>query len=142
MSIKETIKEKINLEKLKAHPKATLATIAIASLTVGFAGGVGVGKLAATSSQASEVYSPEGTLPPGDSTSQGIMHPERRGGRIGRRTPPDQTGNAQGMTPPDATSDATESTSSNTSSDEVNALKEKNEEIQSQITSSSSSSDQ
>lgn len=59
--------------------------------------------------------------------------------------PPGQNGNKQGMTPPDATSGATQSNSSknstsNTSSDEVNALKEKNQEIKSQITDSSSTS--
>lgn len=59
--------------------------------------------------------------------------------------PPGQNGNTQGMppgqgtTPPDATSGATQS---NTSSDEVNALKEKNQEIKSQISGSSSTSNQ
>ncbi|HEM5054344.1 hypothetical protein RFK91_01645 [Streptococcus suis] len=47
----------------------------------------------------------------------------------------------QGTTPPDATSGATQSNSS-TSSDEVNALKEKNQEIKAQISGDSSSSNQ
>lgn len=55
--------------------------------------------------------------------------------------PPGQGGPSQGTTPPDATSGATQSNSS-TSSDEVNALKEKNQEIKAQISGDSSSSNQ
>ncbi|MDE1692169.1 hypothetical protein PWF76_05600 [Streptococcus suis] len=55
--------------------------------------------------------------------------------------PPGQGGPSHGTTPPDATSGATQSNSS-TSSDEVNALKEKNQEIKAQISGDSSSSNQ
>ncbi|MCO8176855.1 MULTISPECIES: hypothetical protein [Streptococcus] len=55
--------------------------------------------------------------------------------------PPGQGGPSQGTTPPDATSGATQSNSS-TSSDEVNALKEKNQEIKAHISGDSSSSNQ
>ncbi|HFI0915835.1 TPA: hypothetical protein ACGO51_000540 [Streptococcus suis] len=95
-------------------------------------------------------------LPPGQNgNSQGMTPPDATGettqgmpsGRNGemRGMPPGQNGNTQGMppgqgtTPPDATSDATQS---NTSSDEVNALKEKNQEIKAQISGDSSSSNQ
>lgn len=109
---------------------------------------------------------PQG-LPPGQNgNSQGMTPPDAAGetsqgmpsGRKGemrgmppgktgemRGMPPGQNGNSQGMppgqgtTPPDATSGATQS---NTSSDEVNALKEKNQEIKSQISGSSSTSNQ
>ncbi|QZT28417.1 hypothetical protein K6969_06735 [Streptococcus suis] len=106
-------------------------------------------------------------LPPGQNgNSQGMTPPDATGettqgmpsGRNGemrdmppgktgemRGMPPGQNGNSQGMppgqgtTPPDATSGATQS---NTSSDEVNALKEKNQEIKDQISGSSSTSNQ
>lgn len=95
-------------------------------------------------------------LPPGQNgNSQGMTPPDATGettqgmpsGRNGemRGMPPGQNGNSQGMppgqgtTPPDATSGATQS---NTSSDEVNALKEKNQEIKAQISGDSSSSNQ
>ncbi|HEM2826805.1 TPA: hypothetical protein U1Y72_000993 [Streptococcus suis] len=95
-------------------------------------------------------------LPPGQNgNSQGMTPPDAAGettqgmpsGRNGemRGMPPGQNGNTQGMppgqgtTPPDATSGATQS---NTSSDEVNALKEKNQEIKSQISGNSSTSNQ
>ncbi|NQI36319.1 hypothetical protein HO606_05675 [Streptococcus suis] len=84
-------------------------------------------------------------LPPGQNrNSQGMTPPDATGettqgmpsGRNGemRGMPP-----GQGTTPPDATSGATQS---NTSSDEVNALKEKNQEIKAQISGSSSTSNQ
>ncbi|HFI0251533.1 TPA: hypothetical protein ACGO6P_000951 [Streptococcus suis] len=82
-------------------------------------------------------------MPPGRSgNSQGM--PQGQGGEM-QGMPPGQNGNKQGMTPPDATSGATQSNSSknstsNTSSDEVNALKEKNQEIKSKMTDSSSTS--
>ncbi|HEP1785368.1 TPA: hypothetical protein VB872_001111 [Streptococcus suis] len=66
-----------------------------------------------------------------DETTQGM--PSGRNGEM-RGMPP-----GQGTTPPDATSGATQS---NTSSDEVNALKEKNQEIKAQISGSSSTSNQ
>ncbi|MFM0843113.1 hypothetical protein [Streptococcus suis] len=95
-------------------------------------------------------------LPPGQNgNSQGMTPPDATGettqgmpsGRNGemRGMPPGQNGNTQGLppgqgtTPPDATSSATQS---NTSSDEVNALKKKNQEIKSQISGSSSTSNQ
>ncbi|WP_236659551.1 hypothetical protein [Streptococcus suis] len=97
-------------------------------------------------------------LPPGQNgNSQGMTPPDATGettqgmpsGRNGemRGMPPGQNGNTQGMppgqgtSPHDATSGATQSNSS-TSSDEVNALKEKNQEIKSQISGSSSTSNQ
>ncbi|MBY4961556.1 hypothetical protein K6V39_03320 [Streptococcus suis] len=84
-------------------------------------------------------------LPPGQNgNSQGMTPPDATGettqgmpsGRNGemRGMPP-----GQGTTPPDATSGATQS---NTSSDEVNALKEKNQEIKAQISGSSITSNQ
>ncbi|MGO0052466.1 hypothetical protein PWH33_04725 [Streptococcus suis] len=95
-------------------------------------------------------------LPPGQNgNSQGMTPPDAAGetpqgmpaGRNGemRGMPPGQNGNSQGLppgqgtTPPDATSGATQS---NTSSDEVNALKEKNQEIKSQISGSTGTSNQ
>lgn len=106
-------------------------------------------------------------LPPGQNgNSQGMTPPDAAGettqgmpsGRNGEMRgmppgktgemqgmPPGQNGNSQGMppgqgtTPPNATSGATKS---NTSSDEVNALKEKNQEIKAQISGSSSTSNQ
>lgn len=99
-------------------------------------------------------------LPPGQNgNSQGMTPPDAAGetpqgmsaGRNGemRGMPPGQNGNSQGLppgqgtTPPDATSGATQSnSSSSTSSDEVNALKEKNQEIKAQISGSSSTSNQ
>ncbi|MFM0790226.1 hypothetical protein [Streptococcus suis] len=97
-------------------------------------------------------------LPPGQNgNSQGMTPPDATGettqgmpsGRNGemRGMPSGQNGNTQGMppgqgtSPHDATSGATQSNSS-TSSDEVNALKEKNQEIKSQISGSSSTSNQ
>lgn len=59
--------------------------------------------------------------------------------------PPGKGGPSQGMPPGQGTSphDATSgATQSNTSSDEVNALKEKNQEIKAQISGSSSTSNQ
>ncbi|HFI0562926.1 TPA: hypothetical protein ACGO97_001266 [Streptococcus suis] len=97
----------------------------------------------------------QGMTPPdaAGETTQGMpsgRNGEMRGmppGKTGemRGMPPGQNGNSQGMppgqgtTPPDATSGATQS---NTSSNEVNALKEKNQEIKAQISGSSSTSNQ
>ncbi|HEL1593174.1 TPA: hypothetical protein TXY98_001774 [Streptococcus suis] len=95
-------------------------------------------------------------LPPGQNgNSQGMTPPDATGettqgmpsGRNGemRGMPAGQSSNTQGTlpgqatTPPDTTSGATQS---NTSSDEVNALKEKNQEIKAQISGSSSTSNQ
>lgn len=112
------------IEKAKAHPKTLLATVAIASLTAGFAGGMGVGKLSTTTAQSALANQAlqQGTVPP-TGAEQGMMPPDRAG---------------RGMTPPDVTSGATESstTTNPNSSDEVNALKEKNQEIKARIESS------
>ncbi|HFU4116275.1 TPA: hypothetical protein ACGO7F_000735 [Streptococcus suis] len=98
---------------------------------------------------------PQGMPPGQNGNSQGMTPPDAAGetpqgmpaGRNGemRGMPPGQNGNSQGLppgqgtTPPDATSGATQS---NTSSDEVNALKEKNQEIKSQISGSTGTSNQ
>ncbi|HEP1820210.1 TPA: hypothetical protein VB845_002062 [Streptococcus suis] len=91
---------------------------------------------------------PQGMPPGQNGNSQGMTPPDAAGettqgmpsGRKGemRGMPP-----GQGTTHPDATSGATQSnSSSSTSSDEVNALKEKNQEIKAQISGSSSTSNQ
>lgn len=98
-------------------------------------------------------------LPPGQNGNTQGLPPGQNGNSQGM-TPPDATGETtqgmpsgrngemrgmppgQGTTPPDATSGATQSNSSSTSSDEVNALKEKNQEIKAQISGSSSTSNQ
>ncbi|MGQ7448025.1 hypothetical protein ACTGW0_01875 [Streptococcus suis] len=95
----------------------------------------------------------QGLSPGQNGNSQGMTPPDAAGettqgrpsGRNGemRGMPPGKTGEMRGMppgqgtTPPNATSGATQS---NTSSDEVNALKEKNQEIKAQISGSSSTS--
>lgn len=124
------------IEKAKAHPKTLLATVAIASLTVGFAGGLGIGKVASTTSTSQAAlataptsYAKLGMTPP-DQNGRGMMPPGQNG-QLGS--------NGQGTTPSDVSSGASESTtdsSSNSSSDEVNALKQKNQEIKSQIAES------
>ncbi|MBS8086432.1 hypothetical protein F6P79_07735 [Streptococcus suis] len=78
-------------------------------------------------------------MPPGQGGVPQGMPPGQGGASQGM--PPGQGGPSQGTTPPDATSGATQSNSS-TSSDEVNALKEKNQEIKAQISGDSSSSNQ
>ncbi|MEI4334572.1 hypothetical protein [Streptococcus suis] len=78
-------------------------------------------------------------MPPGQGGAPHGMPPGQSGASQGM--PPGQGGPSQGTTPPDATSGATQSNSS-TSSDEVNALKEKNQEIKAQISGDSSSSNQ
>ncbi|MFH6616037.1 hypothetical protein QE521_06765 [Streptococcus suis] len=78
-------------------------------------------------------------MPPGQGGAPQGMPPGQGGASQGM--PPGQGGPSQGTTPPDATSGATQSNSS-TSSDEVNALKEKNQEIKAQISGDSSSSNQ
>ncbi|MEG3309070.1 hypothetical protein RFL04_07950 [Streptococcus suis] len=109
---------------------------------------------------------PQG-IPPGKGGPSQGMPPGQNGNTQG--LPPGQNGNSQGMTPPDATGETTQgmpsgrngemrgmppgqgttppdatsgATQSNTSSDEVNALKEKNQEIKAQISGSSSTSNQ
>lgn len=102
------------VEKIKSQPKTLLATVAIAGVTVGFAGGVGVGKASSSvaNNQVQLGNNGQGMIPPG------------QGGQPG--------GNGQGMTPPDQ---GNTTDTSNTSSDEINELKKKNQEIQSQIES-------
>ncbi|WP_024406956.1 hypothetical protein [Streptococcus suis] len=78
-------------------------------------------------------------MPPGQGGAPQGMPPGQGGASQGM--PPGQGGPSQGITPPDTTSGATQSNSS-TSSDEVNALKEKNQEIKAQISGDSSSSNQ
>ncbi|WP_449456845.1 hypothetical protein [Streptococcus suis] len=78
-------------------------------------------------------------MPPGQGGAPQDMPPGQGGPSQGM--PPGQGGPSQGTTPPDATSGATQSNSS-TSSDEVNALKEKNQEIKAHISGDSSSSNQ
>ncbi|HFI0264902.1 TPA: hypothetical protein ACGOU9_001330 [Streptococcus suis] len=82
-------------------------------------------------------------MPPGQNGEMQGM-PQGRGGAM-RGMPPGQNGTTQGIpsgqgtTPPNTTSGTRQS---NTSSDEVNALKEKNQEIKAQISGSSSTSNQ
>ncbi|HEP1844140.1 TPA: hypothetical protein VCA72_001289 [Streptococcus suis] len=146
------------INQLKSQSKTVLAAVAISAATLGFAGGMSISKTStAVSTQSQAALAQNATTTSGQTTqaapSQG-MPPGQGGGMQGmppgqggemQGMPPGQNGNKQGMTPPDATSGATQSNSSknstsNTSSDEVNALKEKNQEIKSQITDSSSTS--
>ncbi|HEL1584539.1 TPA: hypothetical protein TXJ06_001266 [Streptococcus suis] len=134
------------VEKIKSQPKTLLATVAIASVTVGFAGGLGVGKVSSSvaNNQVQLGNNGQGMIPPGQGgqpggNSQG-MTPPGQGGQPGGNgqgmIPPGQGGqpgsNGQGMTPPDQ---GNTTDTSNTSSDEINELKKKNQEIQSQIES-------
>lgn len=144
----------INL--LKSQSKTVLAAVAITAATVGFAGGMSISKSStAVSTQSQAALAQNGAkngqansiagnqMPPASNGGMQGMSPGQNGNTQG--LPPGQNGNSQGMspgqgtTPPDATSGATQS---NTSSDEVNALKEKNQEIKSQISGSSSTSNQ
>ncbi|HEM6309510.1 TPA: hypothetical protein U2C79_001082 [Streptococcus suis] len=106
-------------------------------------------------------------MPPGQGGAPQDMPPGL--GRAPQGMPPGQNGNSQGMTPPDAAGEATQgmpsgrngemrgmlpgqgtthsdatsgATQSNTSSDEIDALKEKNKEIKSQISGSTGTSNQ
>lgn len=118
------------VEKIKSQPKTLLATVAIAGVTVGFAGGLGVGKVSSSvaNNQIQLGNNGQGMIPP----SQG----GQPGGNGQGMTPPGQGGqpggNGQGMTPPNQ---GNTTDTSNTSSDEINELKKKNQEIQSQIES-------
>lgn len=154
------------INQFKSQSKTVLAAVAISAATLGFAGGMSISKSstgvstqsqaslaqnssAATNGQVAASANTQG-MPPGQGgTSQGMppgqggapqgMPPGQGGASQGM--PPGQGGPSQGTTPPDATSGATQSNSS-TSSDEVNALKEKNQEIKAQISGDSSSSNQ
>ncbi|HFI0457669.1 TPA: hypothetical protein ACGOY3_001288 [Streptococcus suis] len=159
------------INQLKSQSKTVLAAVAISAATLGFAGGMSISKTStavstqsqaalaqngATTSGQTTQAAPSKGMPPGQEGEMQGMPPGRSGNSQGmpqgqggemQGMPPGQNGNRQRMTPPDATSGATQSnssknTSSNSSSDEVNALKEKNQEIKSQITDSSSSSNQ
>ena len=116
--------------KLKEQPLILLATVGITAATLGFAGGMGVGKLS-NSSQSTTV---QNQSPDGFDKSQ---MPNEHGQGSGR--------GGQGMTPPDATIGASQSDSTtsenSSSSDEVNELKKRNEEIKAQIENEESSSE-
>ncbi|HEM5300287.1 TPA: hypothetical protein U1366_000975 [Streptococcus suis] len=121
------------INQLKSQSKTVLAAVAISAATLGFAGGISISKSStgvSTQNQASLAQN-NSAATNGQGAPQGM--PPGKGGPS-QGMPP-----GQGTTPPDATSDATQS---NTSSDEVNALKEKNQEIKAQISGSSSTSNQ
>ncbi|HEM6393432.1 TPA: hypothetical protein U2D41_000847 [Streptococcus suis] len=123
------------INQLKSQSKTVLAAVAISAATLGFAGGISISKSStgvSTQNQASLAQN-NSAATNGQGAPQGM--PPGKGGPT-QGLPP-----GQGTTPPDATSGATQSNSS-TSSDEVNALKEKNQEIKSQISGDSSSSNQ
>ncbi|MGU7929374.1 hypothetical protein ACS6Y0_02690 [Streptococcus suis] len=132
------------INQLKSQSKTVLAAVAISAATLGFAGGISISKSStgvSTQNQASLAQN-NSAATNGQGAPQGM--PPGKGGPS-QGMPPGQNGNTQGLppgqgtTPPDATSGATQS---NTSSDEVNALKEKNQEIKAQISGSSSTSNQ
>lgn len=150
------------INQFKSQSKTVLAAVAISAATLGFAGGMSISKSstgvstqsqaslaqnnsAATAASANTQGMPPGQggapqgMPPGQGGAPQDMPPGQGGASQGM--PPGQGGPSQGTTPPDATSGATQSNSS-TSSDEVNALKEKNQEIKAQISGDSSSSNQ
>ncbi|HEM3471495.1 TPA: hypothetical protein U1B27_000197 [Streptococcus suis] len=150
------------INQFKSQSKTVLAAVAISAATLGFAGGMSISKSstgvstqsrvslaqnnsAATAASANTQGMPPGQggapqgMPPGQGGAPQGMPPGQGGASQGM--PPGQGGPSQGTTPPDATSGATQSNSS-TSSDEVNALKEKNQEIKAQISGDSSSSNQ
>ncbi|CYV14958.1 hypothetical protein [Streptococcus suis] len=123
------------INQFKSQSKTVLAAVAISAATLGFAGGMSISKSStgvSTQSQASLAQNSSAVMN-GRGAPQGM--PPGKGGPS-QGMPP-----GQGTTPPDATSGATQSNSS-TSSDEVNALKEKNQEIKAQISGDSSSSNQ
>ncbi|HEL1648325.1 hypothetical protein [Streptococcus suis] len=134
------------INQFKSQSKTVLAAVAISAATLGFAGGMSISKSStgvSTQSQASLAQNNSATtngqgdpqgMPPGQGGAPQDMSPGQGGAPKGM--PP-----GQGITPPDTTSGATQSNSS-TSSDEVNALKEKNQEIKAQISGDSSSSNQ
>ncbi|MCK1260074.1 hypothetical protein MXF79_01955 [Streptococcus suis] len=132
------------INQFKSQSKTVLAAVAISAATLGFAGGMSISKSSAgvsTQSQASLAQNNSAATNgqvAASANTQG-MPPGQGGAPQGM--PPGQGGPSQGTTPPDATSGATQSNSS-TSSDEVNALKKRNQEIKSQISGDSSSSNQ
>ncbi|HEM5106127.1 hypothetical protein K5Q29_01385 [Streptococcus sp. 2018037] len=132
------------INQFKSQSKTVLAAVAISAATLGFAGGMSISKSStgvSTQSQASLAQNNSAATNgqvAASANTQG-MPPGQGGAPQGM--PPGQGGPSQGTTPPDATSGATQSNSS-TSSDEVNALKKRNQEIKSQISGDSSSSNQ
>ncbi|HEM2785908.1 TPA: hypothetical protein U2C19_001374 [Streptococcus suis] len=143
------------INQFKSQSKTVLAAVVISAATLGFAGGMSISKSstgvstqsqaslaqnnsAATNGQVAASANTQG-MPPGQGGAPQDMPPGQGGASQGM--PPGQGGPSQGTTPPDATSGATQSNSS-TSSDEVNALKEKNQEIKAHISGDSSSSNQ
>ena len=78
--------------KLKEQPLILLATVGITAATLGFAGGMGVGKLSNSTSTQSQSTTVQNQSPEGFDKSQMPNEPGQSGGRGG-----------QGMTPPDAT---------------------------------------
>ncbi|HEM3466996.1 TPA: hypothetical protein U1B12_000106 [Streptococcus suis] len=154
------------INQFRSQSKTVLAAVAISAATLGFAGGMSISKSstgvstqnqaslaqnnsAATNGQVAASANTQG-MPPGQGGAPQDMPPGQGGapqgmppgqGGASQGMPPGQGGPSQGTTPPDATSGATQSNSS-TSSDEVNALKEKNQEIKAQISGDSSSSNQ
>ncbi|HFI0167067.1 hypothetical protein [Streptococcus suis] len=159
------------INQLKSQSKTVLAAVAITAATVGFAGGVSISKSStAVSTQSQAALAQNGAtngqansiagnqMPPASNGGMQGMPPGQNGNTQG--LPPGQNGNSQGMTPPDATGETTQGmppgqgtsphdatsgatqSNSSTSSDEVNALKEKNQEIKAQISDSSSTSNQ
>ncbi|HEL2509335.1 TPA: hypothetical protein TZ181_000203 [Streptococcus suis] len=146
------------INQFKSQSKTVLAAVAISATTLGFAGGMSISKsstgvstqsrvsLAQNNSAATAASANTQGMPPGQGGAPQDMPPGQGGAPQGM--PPGQGGAApkgmppgQGTTPPDTTSGATQSNSS-TSSDEVNALKEKNQEIKAHISGDSSSSNQ
>ncbi|MEI4338512.1 hypothetical protein V9Z57_03970 [Streptococcus suis] len=151
-----------SINQFKSQSKTVLAAVAISAATLGFAGGMSISKsstgvstqsrvsLAQNNSAATAASANTQGMPPGQGGAPQDMPPGQGGvpqgmppgqGGASQGMPPGQGGPSQGTTPPDATSGATQSNSS-TSSDEVNALKEKNQEIKDQISGDSSSSNQ
>lgn len=123
------------INQFKSQSKTVLAAVAISAATLGFAGGMSISKSStgvSTQSQASLAQNSSAVMN-GQGAPQGM--PPGKGGPS-QGMPP-----GQGTPPHDATSGATQSNSS-TSSDEVNALKEKNQEIKAQISGDSSASNQ
>ncbi|HEL1600014.1 hypothetical protein [Streptococcus suis] len=150
------------INQFKSQSKTVLAAVAISAATLGFAGGMSISKsstgvstqsrvsLAQNNSAATAASANTQGMPPGQGGAPQDMPPGQGGvpqgmppgqGGASQGMQPGQGGPSQGTTPPDATSGATQSNSS-TSSDEVNALKEKNQEIKDQISGDSSSSNQ
>ena len=86
--------------KLKEQPLILLATVGITAATLGFAGGMGVGKLSNSTSTQSQSTTVQNQSPEGFDKSQIPNEPGQGSGRGG-----------QGMTPPDAMSGSLQSDS-------------------------------